>query len=213
MVYLLFEAERERPASRWAFWSYDYASVYAWLDAPDVAVGQSRAEATMRRKGWRIVRYEHAKVMTDDQLPNDMYANACVRMARATGSSYTFDRMKRPDARNATADADLAKLTDFDGLDVDASRVPATLRAALELGRRWAIGDDVLRSRAIRRASESERRAVLDAVTPLWDDIERWCAPRREQTPVPVEVIVFDWLLEAATEMQAELESDPANRS
>jgi hypothetical protein len=213
MVYLLFDAERDRPASPWAFWRYDYASVYAWLDAPDVAVGKSRAEQTMKRKGWRIVSYEHAKFMTDDQLPNDIYAKACIKMARATGSSYTFDRMARPGARNAAADADLAKMADFDGLDVDPARVPPALRPALELGRRWAIGDDVQRSRATRRSSEDERRAILERLAPVWDEIERWCETRREQTPVPDEVVVFDLLLEAATEMQAGLETDPANRS
>lgn len=214
MVYLLFEAERERPAPRWAFWSYDYASVYAWLDAPNLDIGKSRAENTLRRKGWRIVRYEHATKMTDAELPNEMYARACIKMARANGSSYTFERIPRPACGDAL-DGGAREFSDSttEPLDIDPARVPAALRPAVEIGRRWAIGDDPARSRAIRTALAAERQALLDVVEPLWDEIERWCDTRRDQTPVPDEVVLFDHLLEAATEMQAGAEADSPQRT
>jgi hypothetical protein len=87
--------------------------------------------------------------------------------------------------------------------DINPENVPSSLRSALELGAKWAICDDVIRNRTLRRASFQEMRTVVNAVKPLQIEIEKWCDARRNAVPVPDEVTVFDRLLEIVTEMEA----------
>jgi hypothetical protein len=91
--------------------------------------------------------------------------------------------------------------------DVDPENVPTSLRPALELGAKWAIGDDVTRRRSLRHASTQEMGSVVEVVAPLQLEIEKWCDTRREVDPVPDEVTLFDRLIEAVTEMEAEIAS------
>lgn len=208
MVYLLYFADRLRPSSRWLFWRSNHACVSAWIDVADVATAKAKAEDKAKRKGWRIIRYDRAVLVGDDKLPLDWWVfRFRIGHARRAGAHYEFYpaspsggcMMWEPDVdgdeSNGTGPAET--------WNINPEAVPASLRSALELGAKWAISDDVMRSRALRRASTQEMQKVVAAVTPLQVDIEKWCDARRNAVPVPDEVTLFDRLLEAVTEMEA----------
>jgi hypothetical protein len=56
---------------------------------------------------------------------------------------------------------------EVDGLLLDPQKLPATLRPLVPLIRRWAIGDDVIRSKKLAAASPRARKALSDKVRPL----------------------------------------------
>lgn len=210
MVFLFLFAQRIHPSSRWMFWRSDYAFVTAWIDAPNAASAKLVAEESMAARGWRIIRYERATAVRDERLPDDLYSRIQIRKAKTSKGSFGFWRAS---AEGGSGLMYMPKIVgdesgsapDAVAYDIDEQTVPPRLRPALRLGEKWAISDDARRTSAIGGAPADELRSVVEAVMPLQAEIEAWSDARRGQSPVPDEVTLFDRLLEAVTEMEAEL--------
>lgn len=50
-----------------------------------------------------------------------------------------------------------------------------------------------------------KKKELIDRVSPKWDRLEEYCASFRSRTPVPDEVVLFDMMAEAATEVGPEV--------
>lgn len=59
-------------------------------------------------------------------------------------------------------------------LRLDPSKVPAELRDLIPLAEQWGIGDDVIRSDVLAKTSLEEKRALVNAVSPRYDQINAW---------------------------------------
>ncbi len=87
---------------------------------------------------------------------------------------------------------------------IDPMKVPEDLRDLLPLAKKWAIGDDVERAHFRDSVPATERRELIDIVSPKWDRLEQYCPARRDEVAVPDEVVLFDMMAEAATEIWTE---------
>jgi len=98
-----------------------------------------------------------------------------------------------------------SRYAEADGVSIDPNRIPAHLRHLLDYARTWAIGDDVERDHFMRSVPPAEKKAFVDAVDPLQDELAKWSAEHRHDVPVPDEVVLYDMMAEAAAEAVAEL--------
>ncbi|MDQ7781672.1 MAG: hypothetical protein RDU20_02255 [Desulfomonilaceae bacterium] len=87
---------------------------------------------------------------------------------------------------------------------IDPMKVPEDLRDLVPLAKKWAIGDDVERAHFRDSVPATERRELIDMVSPKWDRLEQYCAAGRNEVPVPDEVVLFDMMAEAASEIWPE---------
>ena len=54
-------------------------------------------------------------------------------------------------------------------------------------------------------ASEEEKKKFVDLVWPLMDEIEAYCSQLENEVPVPDEVVLFQMMMEATTEVYYEV--------
>ncbi len=117
-------------------------------------------------------------------------------------------RKSRPAVAHANHAAEPGKITsryaDAPDVVIDPMKVPEDLRDLLPLAEKWAIGDDVERAHFRNSVPATERRELIDMVSPKWDRLEQYCAERRDEVPVPDEVVLFDMTAEAAAEIWPE---------
>jgi len=93
-----------------------------------------------------------------------------------------------------------------DDARIDESRVPERFRHLVPLAKYWSIGDDVDRARLMAKTSLAKKKALVDAVRPLWSELSEWCEGSHGfATPVPDEVVVFETLFEAVAEAEVEV--------
>jgi len=98
-----------------------------------------------------------------------------------------------------------SRYAEADGVSIDPNRIPEHLRHLLDYARVWAIGDDVERDHFMRSVPPAEKKAFVDAVDPLQDELAKWSAAHRHDVPVPDEVVLYDMMAEAAAEAVAEV--------
>jgi len=97
-----------------------------------------------------------------------------------------------------------SRYADSPGVVIDPLRVPEDLRDLLPLAKKWAIGDDVERSEFRKSVPVAERKELFDRVFPKWDQLEQYCAEKRNEVPVPDEVVLLDMMSEAVAEIWSE---------
>ena len=107
--------------------------------------------------------------------------------------------------RDPEASEITSRYAELDGVSLDPDRIPEKLRHLLGLARVWAIGDDVERQRFLESVSMEEKKAFVDAVDPLQEELAAWSQERSSDTPVPDEVVLYDMMAEAAAEAVAEV--------
>jgi len=98
-----------------------------------------------------------------------------------------------------------SRYAEADGVSIDPNRIPEHLRHLLVYAKTWAIGDDVERDHFMRSVPLAEKKAFVDAVDPLQDELAKWSAEHRHDVPVPDEVVLYDMMAEAAAEAVAEV--------
>jgi hypothetical protein len=199
MVFLLLLATRVH-RRRWAFWQRRTADVFVWLPVDTVANAKKKAGEDMARRGWRIDRFEVSR-MVDEAFPR---ADPTVRVNiwRASKGIPTYN-FYAPHRRSKAATTNGAvtissRYMDSPGVTINQARVPERLRPLLQFANEWAIGDDVERSDFIAGAPYNQKKAFVEAVTPLFDDIDTYARLNERAVPVPDEVIVLNLLAEAA---------------
>ena len=84
---------------------------------------------------------------------------------------------------------------------IDASSVPASLRALLPIAQRFGVGDDPCRTYFVSRATKAERTRALELVGPHLDIVQEWLDTFTPGS-LPPEAAAFFWLLEALEEMR-----------
>lgn len=202
-------ATRIRRSHPLRFWRYDDARVWAWIDTSDEVEARRRIGDDLTRRGWNLVDVLHTTMVPDERGSLGIRSAAHER-ARRNGSYFHFrrwfepprpknDRPPLPGAERAPFVV-TSRLVDIPEIVIDETKLPANLRELIPLARFWAIGDDVERAEALRRASASERRQLVDKVMPLLEEIECFCDARRDLIPVPDEVLLLDMLTESAAE-------------
>ncbi len=97
-----------------------------------------------------------------------------------------------------------SRYADSPGVVIDPLKVPEDLRDLLPLAKKWAIGDDVERSKFRESVSVEERKELFDEVSPKFDRVEQYCAAGRNEVPVPDEVVLLDMMSEAVAEIWLE---------
>ena len=139
--------------------------------------------------------------MVDEAFPR---ANATTRVNiwRASKGIPTYEFYSPHRRSEATeengAGAIGSRYMDSPGVTIDQTRVPETLRPLFQFANEWAIGDDVERSDFIAAAPRDRKKVFVEAVTPLFGDIETYARLHEHEVPVPDEVIVLNLLAEAA---------------
>jgi hypothetical protein len=198
VIFLLFRAVRTRPRPFWAFWQQRAAAdVYAMIPVTDIAEARGLANSDMEARGWRIERFEHSRPVDRDFPQDDATVRWRIRRASSGKPAYDF----YPPFRAYEADESKAIESRYlatPGVKLDPERVPEHLRALLRFAGEWAIGDDVERGRFIAAANHENKKEFVEAVAPLFEDIERYSRAHDNVVPVPDEVIVLNLLAEAA---------------
>jgi hypothetical protein len=92
-------------------------------------------------------------------------------------------------------------LETIDGLDFDETSLPGPMRPLAPFYRRYAISDDADRERVIQEASPAELEQLVQAVNPLWPDINTFLDLDSHSD----EEILTHALAQAAMEAQIEL--------
>ena len=196
MIFFLFRATRLR-RPRWAFWRRRAADVYAWLPLDTIDGAKTRVAADMAVRGWRIDGFEVSRILDATFRSDNMSVRANIRLASHGRPVYRFysasDR-----STPAGAGPIRSRYMDAPGVTVNPAHVPETLRSLLRFAGEWAIGDDVERRDFIAAAPDEEKRAFVEAVTPLFAEIEAYARTHERAVPVPDEVIVLNLLAEAA---------------
>ena len=100
-----------------------------------------------------------------------------------------------------------SRYTDIDGVEIDPAKVPMRFRHLIALAGIWSIGDDVERIDFMGLTSNEDLECLIAAVEPLDDEIWQWCSSHHQDVPVPDEVLVFDYLLQATAEARQMLKS------
>ncbi|HEU5298450.1 MAG TPA: hypothetical protein VFW08_03050 [bacterium] len=91
---------------------------------------------------------------------------------------------------------------------LDPTQVPVELRNLIPLAEQWGIGDDVIRSDVLAKASVEEKRALVKAVSPRYDQINAWLDTFDPDTQqMSDEMAEFMFTAEASEEALAELEN------
>jgi hypothetical protein len=89
---------------------------------------------------------------------------------------------------------------------IDESKVPEKFRHLVPYAKFWSIGNDEQRCRLMARTSLARKKALVDAVRPLWDELSAWCDRAHGfATPVPDEVVIFEMLFEPVAEAEMAL--------
>jgi hypothetical protein len=83
---------------------------------------------------------------------------------------------------------------------LDPGKVPADLRDLVPLAQQWGIGDDVVRSERVQRATDAERSELRAAFSPRQARITAWLDSFR-QGPMPEEAAAFMYTQLAIEEM------------
>jgi hypothetical protein len=83
---------------------------------------------------------------------------------------------------------------------LDAGKVPADLRDLVPLAQRWGIGDDVVRSARVEKATEAERSELRAAFGPRQAAITAWL-DSFGKGPMPEEAAAFMYTQLAIEEM------------
>lgn len=98
-------------------------------------------------------------------------------------------------------------MEEIDGIEVDLSLLPDELQHLAPLIRRYAVGDDVERSRIEEESSREELVALTQAVEPHWPAIHEYLDAHLEQPGTPEQdvALVLMSLSEAAAEVDVEL--------
>ncbi len=99
-----------------------------------------------------------------------------------------------------TAQGEQTEVTVTSRYRLDPNNVPADLRHLVPLAERWGIGDDVERGDYGKAASPDDRKALRDAVVPLYPQITTWLDSFGD-SPMPDEAAAFMYLQLAIEEM------------
>ena len=196
MYYLLFRAIRTRPRPFWAFWEQRTdADVYAFVPVTSEKEAQERATAEMEARGWRIDHYKYKRPVDETFRQDSLDVRLRIRRAAKGESVYTVYPAFEYATKESTMDSRYLANPD---VQLDPARVPEPLRPLLRFADRWAITDDEERSGIIARASKADKKELVDAVTPLFDDIASFANAHENSVPVPDEVVVLNLIAEAA---------------
>ncbi|MBL8822582.1 MAG: hypothetical protein JNJ77_08350 [Planctomycetia bacterium] len=93
-----------------------------------------------------------------------------------------------------------SRYADIDGVQFEPSTVPESFRHLLPLAMYWSIDDDVERIEVLISTPKQQLQELIGTVEPLERFNWNWCASLREKIPIPDEVVVYDALLQAASE-------------
>ncbi len=203
MCHFSCRAQRKSPRHPLLFWRFNDARIFGWVDTDSEELARAQAIQELGDRGWEIRNFEFVTVF--DPGTKLSSTNAA---ARASGSHYHVLRWSEP-LEDSEEAADLlsipvitSRYADTEGVTIDPEKIPAALRPLVPYARVWAIGDDEERLAFARRQSSEDKRAFVEAVRPLFDELEAWCASRRSEAPVPDEVVLFDMMAEAYAELE-----------
>jgi hypothetical protein len=91
---------------------------------------------------------------------------------------------------------------EIDGIDVDLSLLPPDLASLAPLIRRYAVGDDVERTRRLEVATPDELLELEQAAAPHWDAVNAYLDANMERPGAPEQdvALVLDGFAQAALE-------------
>lgn len=92
-----------------------------------------------------------------------------------------------------------SRYTDDPNVSIDPEKVPEVLRHLVPLAKEWSIFDDVEMSAYEDSHTDAEMKEVANAVSPYYEDIEKFTSQGRDKTPVPDEMLIFEKLAEVAS--------------
>lgn len=102
---------------------------------------------------------------------------------------------------------DLIEIPEEDFSGFDDTKIPEDLRHLIPLAKKWGVGDDLIRSEIVRRATALERRELMEKVAPLEQRIgqfiESFGMPSLEN-PMSDETARLMYMLEAFGEVLPE---------
>ena len=117
------------------------------------------------------------------------------------------------------SDMDSIEIPEDDLSGFDETKIPEDLRHLVPLAKKWGVGDDLIRSEIIRRATVAERKELMAKVTPLEDRISQFLEslgmPSIEN-PMSDEAARFMFMLNACNEVlpeQLEEDGKPSNNA
>ena len=99
------------------------------------------------------------------------------------------------------------RYADSEGVEIDEVKVPESLRPLIPFAKKWAISDDSERTTFQENIGFEEKKKFVDLVWPLMDEIEAYCSQLENEVPVPDEVVLFQMMMEATTEVYYEVYS------
>jgi hypothetical protein len=90
-------------------------------------------------------------------------------------------------------------------VSLDINKIPEKLRELFPLAKEWAIGDDLEREAYMASVPLQQKKEFVDAVMPKMEELEAYHQKHQNDIPVPDEVVLFDMMAEAASELYCEV--------
>jgi len=157
----------------------------------------------MHRKGLEILRYTAINRLEEGNYPPENLR--LIESAKKRGANYRHYGLPMSaieDLEGKTEPLEIAsRYVDYEDVTIDLSEIPRELHCIVPYAEKWAICGDVERSEYKKRVSKEEVKECHKAVSSRVESIESYCNQRRNETPVPDEVVLFDLMLEAFAEI------------
>jgi len=200
---LVFHARRAEKRKWFQFWRRNYAEVYSYIYAKGVQDAKEVAQSEMHRKGLEILRYTAINRLEEGNYPPENLR--LIESAKKRGANYRHYGLPMSaieDLEGKTEPLEIAsRYVDYEDVTIDLSEIPRELHCIVPYAEKWAICGDVERSEYKKRVSKEEVKEFHKAVSSRVESIESYCNQRRNETPVPDEVVLFDLMLEAFAEI------------
>lgn len=208
-LYVLVFHARRMWKKNWLDWfrflQRNYAEIYAHVYGEDEKEAREVAEYDIRRKGFEITKYITINKFRELNYPPGILQELEKSLKYRT--RYTFYGLSKSEfevleGKAKTGSASVtSRYADYAGVLIDLGKVPRELRDILPYAKMWAICDDVERKEYKRQIATKDVNEFYRAVASKIEIIEAYCDRHRDEAPVPDEVVLFDLMLEAFTEI------------
>jgi hypothetical protein len=205
-LFLLILHVRRIGKKNWfQFWRRNHAKVYAHVYGKDAQEAREITEKDMHKKGFEISRQISINKFGAIGYPSEVMKRLETSLKHR--NRYTFYGLLKSETEmlEGKEKTNFVRITsryaDYEGVRIDLGKLPGELHDVIPYAKKWAICDDVERAAFIGQIPMKDAQEFYRTVTSKVELIEAYCDHHRKETPVPDEVVLFDLMMEAFSEI------------
>jgi hypothetical protein len=198
-----FTVHRTTNKKWYQFWLRNSAEVYSYVYCTDLDEAKNIVKNDMNKRGFDIIEFDNLNRLKEKDYPPENIL--LIKLAKKYGSNYRYFKLRQPEIdqedNNMVPLEITSRYADIEDVMIDENKIPKELHDIIPYAKQWAISDDFERSKFLDLVAKEEIQEFYSAVFQKFDIIEEYCNQNRNKMPVPDEVVLFDSMLEAFTEI------------